>query len=263
MKRILWTGLLVVGCACHAGVISSHHLLVAAATPLAKGVAGKGDPEVVATLQPGKMLSRTAAGDTGMTYQVYVPTTFKADAATPVIIAFSPGGNGKQMVNAMKDSAEKAGWLLIGCDKLKNGMSDDRLQQKMEDEVLADIFGKLPYNPKRIYFAGFSGGAMRSYELSARRKEKFAGIIAYGGWLGGQENQRKPFCNGMAVAQVNGEKDAAANSWADRDADALKKRKCRVKKFSFPGAHALPPADVTDKSIAWLEEDWKKYGSKR
>ena len=264
------------GCVCRAGesgqgwsrhdvgADSRRGLLWTAAAPAGvKGVAGQGDPEVVAALQPGGLLSRTAAGDTGITYQVYVPGGFKAEAPPPVIIAFSPGGSGRQMVNAMKESAEKVGWLLVGCDKLKNSMPDERLERKMEDEVLADIFSKLPYQPKRIYFAGFSGGAMRSYELSARRKEKFAGIIAYGGWLGGRDNQRKPFCSGMAVALMNGEKDGAANSWAGSDTEVLKRRKCRVKPFSFPGGHGIAPAAVTDQAIAWLEEDWKKYGSKR
>jgi predicted esterase len=220
-----------------------------------------GDPEVVAQMLPGKTIKREAAGQTGMTYHVYVPTSFKAKAPPPMIIAFSPGGGGGGMVNAMKASAEKVGWMVVGCDKLRNGMKDGKLEEKMEDEVLDDIYSKVPNDPQRIYLAGFSGGAMRAYGISARREEKIAGIIAYGGWLGGADHVKAPYCKYMAVAMVNGNGDKGANSWVQKDTKTLRRRKCHVKQFSYPGGHGIAPPEITDKCIAWLQEDWKESGS--
>lgn len=222
-----------------------------------------GDPEVVALMKPGDIFSRKADGDTGISYCAYVPTAFKTNAPPPMIIAFSPGGSGRQMVNAIRASAEKVGWIVIGCDGLKNGMKDEETEEKMEDEVLNDIFGKIPNDSQRIYLAGFSGGAMRAYGISARRKETIAGIMAYGGWLGGSKYFKKPYCRHMAVAIVNGDEDKGANSWAERDAKALKSRKCHVKHFSFAGGHAIAPPNVTDDCITWLQQDWEKHGAKR
>lgn len=228
----------------------------AAGDPVAAKVS-HGKPAAVARLAPGKVVKFAAAGDTGMSYHVYVPTSFNTNSVPPLIIAFSPGGNGMQMVNSMKSSAEKAGWMLIGCNKLKNNMKGVD-SDKLEDEVLDDIYNRIPYNSARVYLAGFSGGAMRSYGLSARRPEKIAGIIAYGGWLGGRDHYDLDYCEDMAVAMVNGKKDNGANSWVDRDRDALEDCDCEVRVFNHPGGHRIAPANITDQVLAWLEEERQK-----
>ena len=223
-----------------------------------------GDPEVVKQMVAGKIFKLTAEGEHVMTYHVYTPTGFNAEAPPPLIISFSPGGSGVQMVNSMKASADKAGWVLIGCDRLKNSMKEESaVVRKMEDELLNDIFSRIPNDPRRIYLAGFSGGAARSYGISARREERITGIIAYGGWLGGDKFFDKPYCKYMAIAMVNGDGDKAANSWVARDDNALSRRKCHVEQFSFKGGHAIAPANVIDDVITWLNDDWSKSGVKR
>jgi len=216
-----------------------------------------GDPAFVAKMKPGGVIKRNAAGETGISYNIYTPGNFDTNSIPPIVIAFSPGGSGMQMVNAMKQSAEKAGWILVGVDKLRNNMKDDALSDKMEDEVLDDIFKNVPHNSARIYMAGFSGGAMRAYIISSRRKEPFAGIIAYGGWLGGNDADRD-YCKNMAVAIVNGEKDRNANAWIDKDRSKLRRRKCEVEVFEHEGGHQIAPPSVTSEAIAWMEEEWQK-----
>ena len=139
-------------------------------------------------MTPGKVLKRTAEGPHEMTYYVYVPTTFTAAKPPPLLIVFSPSGSGSGMLGQVKDSAEKAGWLVVGCDKLKNSMEGIKEKEidAMEDEVLNDILLSIPCQTNRVYLGGMSGGAQRAYGISARRKEHFAGILAYGGWLGGK-----------------------------------------------------------------------------
>lgn len=222
-----------------------------------------GNAGVLAQMIPGKTFTRTAAGETAIKYHVRVPPSFDSSHPPPLVIAFSPKGNGRFMVEAIGTSADKAGWIAVGCDKLKNGMPDAKLVEKMEDEVLDDIFGNIPHDPRRIYLAGHSGGAMRVYRISARRKEPFAGILAYSGWMGGEDKQKQPFCQNMAVAMVNGDQDSAVKSWEQRDTQALVNRKCRVKLFGHPGGHAMQvPPEITDQCIQWFQEDWKIHGTK-
>ena len=111
----------------------------------------------------------------------------------------------------LRPAAESAGWLLVGCDKLRNGMKDHDLEVEMEDEVLDDMFKHLPHDPKRVYLGGFSGGAMRAYGITARRTEPYAGIIAYGRWLGGPDYQEEPYRENMSVAMINGISDRGSN----------------------------------------------------
>ena len=230
--------------------------------PSVKAVPDVGNTGVRDQMMPGKTFARTAAGETALKYHVRVPPSFDPRRPPPLIIAFSPKGDGRFMVEAISASTDKAGWIAVGCDKLKNGMPDEKREEKMEDEVLDDIIGNIPHDPRRIYLAGHSGGAMRVYHISARRKERFAGTLAYSGWIGGVEKQMQPFCQNMAVAMVNGDQDAAVKSWEKNDAQALVNRNCRVKLFSHPGGHAMKvPREITDQCIQWFQEDWKVHGT--
>jgi len=261
MNRYAWLLVLLLVGVCNAGVATSS-------TKPAPKFTGQGSPAVVEQMTPGSVLKRTAEGPHAMLYHVYVPTTFTAAKPLPLAIVFSPSGSGSGMLGQIKASAEKAGWLVVGCDKLKNSMEKEGIKNKeeeeMEDEVLNDIFLSIPCQTNRVYLGGMSGGALRAYWISSRRKESFAGILAYGGWLGGRDQQNKlKCCKGMAVAIMNGENDKNANEWVAGDSAALRRRTCRIKVFHFPGGHVVAPAEITDKAIAWMEEDWTKTGSKR
>lgn len=215
-----------------------------------------GTPEVVAQMIPGTTFIRTAAGANAVTYHVRVPPGYDPAKPAPLVVAFSSTGNGHSILRSISASTDKAGWIAIGCDKLMNSM-DSQLADAMEDEVLEDIYRNLPHDPRRVYLAGHSGGASRAYSITARRPEPFAGILAYGGWLGGPDRQKDPYCKRMAVAMVNGDQDEAANSWAEPDKKALQLRKCRVELFSFPGGHPMPnDPEVSDRAIAWLQQEW-------
>jgi predicted esterase len=217
-----------------------------------------GTPEVAAKMTPGATFVQTAAGLNAITYHVRVPPGYDPARPTPLVIAFSSTGNGHSILRSISASTDKAGWIAIGCDKLRNNLEDDKLTDAMEDEVLEDIYRSIPHDPRRVYLAGHSGGAMRAYGITARREDPFAGILAYGGWLGGPEHQKKRYCRFMAVAMINGDKDDAANSWAVSDKQALLLRKCNVEIFTFPGGHPMPSdPEVSDRAIAWLRQEWE------
>ena len=232
--------------------------------PAAQAETTAGNSDVRALMVPGQTFMRTAAGANAVTYHVRTPASFNPGQPPPLLVAFSSRGKGRSIVNALGPGADKVGWIAIGCDKLMNSLSDEQLADQMEDEVLEDIYRNIPHDPRRIYLAGHSGGAMRAYGIAARRPETFAGILAYGGWLGGPDYQKKLYCRNMAVAMVNGDGDEAANAWAEGDTQALEYRKCRVKKFSFPGGHPMPTApEITEQAFRWLEEDWQAHGAKK
>jgi len=206
-------------------------------------------------LKPNNILKVKAKGETNMMYHVYTPTKITSGEKLPIIIAFSPNGKGLGMVTKMREVVEKYEWIVVGCDKLKNGMNNIDLEQRMEDEVLNDILENIPHNSDKIYLAGFSGGAMRAYSLTTRRPEKYDGIIAFGGWLGGNEYQDKAYQNGMYVAIVNGNNDKGANKWNEIDGKTLEKNDCIVKQFSFEGGHQVAPKETIQEVCDWLNNN--------
>ena len=207
--------------------------------------------------KPGQVSTHTTTNGAQATYHVYIPPSFALDSPPPLVYAFSPGGNGRGQLNAMKSSAEKAGWIVVGCDNLKNDMGEDGHEKahKIEDAIIACVRASVPHDPQRVYLSGMSGGAARSYHIAQRRTDlPFAGILAFGGWLGGREAQKDTYPKGLAAAMVNGDNDENANHWVESDTKVLKKRNWEVEYFTFPGAHVMAPPPTIDKAIAWISE---------
>lgn len=144
------------------------------------------------------------------------------------------------------------GLLASACDMVKNGMEDDE-GDRITRDLFNDVHKYLAYNPKRLYYGGFSGGAMRSYRLSYLMKDKCSGILAFGGWLGGKDFHKKPYQRNMRIAMVNGASDSSAKGWEADDTRALKSKQCTVKVFRFEGGHQLPAVETVDKAINWLD----------
>ena len=211
-----------------------------------------------AFIKKGEVNSRVAKGKHAVGYHVYIPESFNPQKAPPIVIAFSPGGRGKEIGEKIFEGVKDLGWIVVGCDSLKNNMKNEQLEREIEDVLLNDILKSIAHNNKRVYLAGFSGGAMRAYGITARRSEKFAGVIAYGGWLGGKDYQDAPYQAGMSIALINGVDDKGANNWKAIDTATLEKRGCTVKHFSHGGGHKIAPADVTKQAAEWLESEFNK-----
>jgi predicted peptidase len=209
----------------------------------------------LAQWQPGKVVSGVTTGETKTTYLVYLPTSFDPENLPPLLYTFSPGGHGKDAMKHVQQPAEKAGWIVVACDKLKNGM-DEPTEQKIEDDIFACVPKAVPHDPRHVYLSGMSGGAMRSYQIAARRQDiPFAGILAFGGWLGVKDHHEKYSFSmrGGAVAMINGDNDKNANVWVKPDSSILNEFNWTVKAFYFPGGHTYPPPQTIDEAIAWIQ----------
>jgi len=211
-------------------------------------------------LKPGQVLTRKTGGTTPLSYHIAVPDTFDQRKPPPLLVVFSPGGDGNGMMNQVKAAANKAGWMVIGCDQLRNGMNDNE-EAALEKEVFQELHACIPYNQARLYYGGFSGGAMRSYLMSATYKDHCAGILAFGGWLGGEKYANARFQRNMAVAMVNGDSDSGASSWEAKDQATLKRRGCKVRVFHFTGGHAMPPAATVEQAISWMDDQTRVDGN--
>lgn len=213
---------------------------------------------IIFSIAEAQTTAYTTSGKHKLGYHVYIPTDIHTIGQAPLVIAFSPGGNGKGIISKMEDAAEKMGWILVGCDSLRNRMKDQQLAEEFEDELIDEILQSVVHDKRRIYLAGFSGGAMRAYSITARRKEEYAGVIAYGGWLGGYSYQDEPYREGMSIAIINGIKDKGANNWTEIDAATLKRRNCSVKRFEHGGGHKVAPPETTIEAMKWLNKEWEE-----
>lgn len=204
--------------------------------------------------EPGRIVHCVADVESDSSYELYLPSTWQATNAAPLIFLFSPGGDGGDILRHHQSAIEKAGWVGVGCNKLRNNDPDG--SDRMTSHIIADVRKRVPHDLRREYLGGFSGGAARSYTITRSRWNEFAGVVAHGGWLGTYDDQHV-YPGRLAVAMISGDEDKAALHYEDSDAEILGRSGARVREFHFPGGHSMGPAE---EAMAWLEEDWQAEG---
>jgi poly(3-hydroxybutyrate) depolymerase len=192
-------------------------------------------------------------GEFKINYAVYQPPTTTDVSNLPMLILFHPGGNGRRQIYKYIEAASKVGITLVSLDYFKN-TTDEKIDSEMAKNfelLLPQIEANVRHDKNRVYMGGTSGGAYRAYHYTALVKRPWAGIFAAGGWLGGVEYYALPYPP-LRVAMVNGDKDAAANAWIERDSQCLQKAGGIISIHAFEGGHQLPPPSVQEKAFQWL-----------
>src|SRR5258708_24878109 len=97
------------------------------------------------------------AANPEQSYALYVPKSYSATRPWPIIYAFDPVANGSRPVELMKDSAERYGYIVAGANNSRNGSW--KIEAEAAQAMLHDTEKRLSIDGRRVYFAGFSGGA--------------------------------------------------------------------------------------------------------
>ncbi len=172
----------------------------------------------------------------------------------PMMILFDPAGMPVRYLLRHVEAAEAVNMTVVACDRIRNGSDGDEARERLR-ELYPIIAATVPHDPKRVYFGGTSGGALRAFILAAELPEiKIAGIYSNVGWLGGGPYDDLPF-PACRVAVVNGDEDKAADQSFIRDTPILQRRGCTIALFAFEGGHKLPPVTVQVKAFQWLLGD--------
>lgn len=189
-------------------------------------------------------------------YYVYQPSNYKADGSAPMMILFSPSGNGYGTMLRHFEAAEKTGFLLITLDVFKN--RDDQAERLIRFKELLPQLEKNSHDAKKLFMGGLSGGAWRSYRYSGIIERPWAGIYATGGWLGYHLNEKYAKNHvhyGMRIAMVNGDRDRPVAQIEPQDTEYLSNvADCEVAMFAFEGGHQVPPTDSQVEAFEWLLE---------
>lgn len=113
--------------------------------------------------------------DVTNTYEIYLPTTLIDTAVYPVVVFFSPQGDGKVPVEKYKAIAEEWEFILVGSNYTKNGM-DANLAMNGGNNLINDVVSRFNVDPARLYLSGFSGGARIAGGLALQRMD-VTGVI--------------------------------------------------------------------------------------
>jgi len=217
--------------------------------------------EVIMKNSKGRFEHFQAQGRYTTDFYVYFPGSYTNGAKLPMVIMFHPTGKDARYNKQHIEAAEAVGVILVTVDTFRN-TNDEKFSAELLErfkDLLPKIEDTVPHDPAKMFLGGTSGGAMTAYEYSAQVKRPWAGILANGGWLGGEKKYYDmPHPSGMRIAMVNGNNDKAANAWVDNDKKVLTDKGCEVKVFSFQGAHQEAPPLTQIKVLLWLLEQPEK-----
>jgi dienelactone hydrolase len=107
---------------------------------------------------PGQVIPSVATqADPTQTYALYLPSAYDAKHLWPAVFMFDPSAQGKRAVEAARAAAEQHGVILVASNVSKNGSM--RVSMDSGQAMWNDATARFHIDAKRIYSAGFSGGA--------------------------------------------------------------------------------------------------------
>jgi dienelactone hydrolase len=204
------------------------------------------------TLPPGQILPDVkCAADASQSYALYLPSTYSADRAWPVILAFEPGGRGRNPVDRYQLAAEQYGYIIAGSNNSRNGSSEDG---KAASAMAKDVTSRFHINIQRIYTAGMSGGARVAFAV-ALSSFKVAGVFASSaGYPDGRPRSALPF----PVFATAGTEDFNHIEMRQLDQALTTPHRLEI----FEGPHEWLSSELATAAVEWMELQAMKSGLK-
>jgi predicted esterase len=213
------------------------------------GAVASASPARAQDTPPGRIIEKViCANDPAQSYALYLPSGYSEDRAWPVLYAFDAGARGPLPVQRFRDAAERYGYILVGSNNSRNGpvaIANDALRA-----ILADTTARFSTDPRRVYLAGFSGGARVAVLAAMALGERAAGVIGCSGGFptGAQPSASTTF----AYFGTTGTDDFNYPEMRRLD-EALSKLGLAHRLDVFEGGHDWPPPEVCTRAIEWME----------
>jgi predicted esterase len=191
--------------------------------------------------------------DPTQTYTLYLPPGYTTDRRWPALLIFDPRGRSEHAAELFRPAAEAYGWILLSSD---NTRSDGPMAPN--HRALAALWPEVSWrystDPRRLYAAGFSGGAHFAWMLG-RGTGGLAGVI-------GSSGRRLPeFLEGTDFAMFGTAGTMDFNYRGMLAVDELLAGQGNPHRFEvFDGSHQWLPPDLAMTAVGWLEFEAMKSG---
>jgi poly(3-hydroxybutyrate) depolymerase len=116
-------------------------------------------------------------------YYLYVPSTVKTSAPL-IVMLHGSNRTGTTLVEKWKDYAKKEGIILAGPDATNlRGWASPVDGPDFLHDLVEELKGKYPINPRRVYLFGHSAGAAFALQMSMMESQYFAATAVHAGAL--------------------------------------------------------------------------------
>ena len=189
------------------------------------------------------------------TFALYLPSNYKPNTLSPIVFIFDPAARGKIGIHPFIKASEKYNYILICSNNSKNGPYDQNFE--IASRLFDKIFSDFNINPKRIYTAGFSGGARLASSIAVLN-EHIQGVIACGA---GIESNQILFHTDIqfSYAAIVGDKDMNLLEMY-KTKDYITKFKVSNELFVYDMDHKWPSQEQILEAFDWMQLEAYKKG---
>ncbi len=200
------------------------------------------------TLAKGVVIPRVVCvGNPEQSYALYLPSNYSPERKWPILYVFDPGARGSVPVTLAKNAAEKFGYIVAGSNNSRNGPTQP--SAVAASAIWNDSHRRFTIDDRRVYFAGFSGGARVATSWAIACGDCAAGVISSGaGFPVGQSPSPQTHFSYFAAIGTSDFNFPEAIELAQKlDQLGLPHRLRR-----FDGPHQWAPAEVWSEALAWM-----------
>ena len=210
----------------------------------------------VNNFETGEIIDSISVGTaSNESYALYLPRAYNPNDLSSIVFIFDPAARGKIGIHPFIKAAEKYNYILICSNNSKNGPHDKNAE--IATRLFSKIFSEFNINPKRIYTAGFSGGA-RFASRVAVLSDQIQGVIACGA---GISSNQVLFHSGIkfSYAAIVGDEDMnLLEMYGIRD--YITKFKVSNELFVYVMNHRWPSQEQILEAFDWLQLEAIKKG---
>ena len=101
-------------------------------------------------------------GKPDQSYALYLPSNYSADEKWPIVYAFDPAARG---ASPWSDEGRRR-TLRLSAGRSNNSRNGSwKIEAEAAEAIVEDTHARLSIDDRRVYFAGFSGGARVAHRL--------------------------------------------------------------------------------------------------
>jgi tetratricopeptide (TPR) repeat protein len=195
----------------------------------------------------GKLIENvTCLIDPSQTYTLFLPTQYTTERKWPLLFIFDPRGRGTRAAELFREAAEANSWILLSSNNTQSDTTWD-VNEKAVRAMVPEL-RRFSVDEKRLYAAGFSGGATVAWSLGQTRAT-LAGVIAAGEpCLEELDASRARFAWFGTVGSI----DFNNSDVRMIDRDVAKSGKPHHLEI-FEGPHHWMPEAVAREAVEWME----------
>ena len=200
-----------------------------------------------AYIAKGQLLDSVPIPNSDDSYAIYLPHEYNEDKKWPVIMIFTPTGNGRDAVKVFEESANRYGYVIAASNGVKNGNYQENLLKSRS--FYTAVLDQYPIDKNAIYLAGFSGGARLATSIAVMSSQ-IKGVITCGASFSNLPayipDKNKFFYIGMV-----GDQDFNFNEMQNA-MGYLEQKKFDADLLVFSGGHKWAPSNYIDKAVRLL-----------